>query len=112
MTKRIPNGYPDDTEGTSNISVTNQRVVYSQLADTDQSSDDSQFLSFEIVTTDVAKEGGDNQSFFVRMSTHPGGEHDFWSLDGLEELVDIYNDFLARLNVKYRYNITKEEAAE
>ena len=62
-------------------------AVYSQEADCCQASDDYQVITFKAV------DGGGGK--FIRFSTGELG----WSLDSLDDFIEIYNDFKRRFEV-------------
>ena len=85
-------------------------VRYTQNEDTCGIGDNYQMLRLENVGLEFnAKE---NTDAFIRMTTgNPGPDDDavspYWSINGLEDLVTIFNDFEKRRGSNIRYELSK-----
>ena len=108
MAKIINSTFVKDEE----VGIENQKVVYLQNTDTYDSNIDSyQYLKLEAVAGDgFDKE--DNTQCFIRMSVSNEEEYGsdntpFWSINGPEDLVEVFNDFARRTGMSCRWEINK-----
>ena len=104
--KFLNNGIPDEA---GDISVSKQTITMMQENDTWGTSERYQQLHVETVGIDYDEK--ENRDFFFRVTT--GGETDeddlerFWSVEGPEEFVEIFNEIAERTKMKVRWEIKK-----
>lgn len=107
-TSRLVNhGYPDDNQ----IGVNETIAGYIQRNDTMGDSDKWQQLRLEAVSSEF--EERENVDSFIRMSVgkkvpNEVDIEDFWSINGLEDLVRVFNDFERRRGSTIHYKVVKE----
>lgn len=96
---------PDD----DGIGVNKQTIQFIQNNDTWGDSDKYQLIHFETVPVDFSEK--DNCDWFFRVTT--GGKQDeddiekFWSVEGPEELVALFNDAARRTGMTCRWKCEK-----
>ena len=95
------------------LGVDTQVVRYVQNTDTwDMNIDEYQYLELKTVGVDGLNEE-DNTDSFIRISIgsndhdEESGISNFWSIDGPEELIEIFNDFARRTGMSCRWEIKK-----
>lgn len=106
MAKIINSTFLKDEE----VGIENQKVVYVQNTDTyDSNIGRYQYLKLEAVAGD-GFDKKDNTQCFIRMSVSNEDEYDnspFWSINGPEDLIEIFNDFARRTGMSCRWEIKK-----
>lgn len=103
----VNHGYPDDNQ----IGINEMNAGYIQKNDTVGDSDMWQQLRLEAVSTDFDK--NENVDSFIRMSVGKKDPdevdvEDFWSVNGLEDLARVFNDFERRRGSTIHYKVVKE----
>lgn len=104
----VPFNYDDDLEklqreGNVAIGIEEMSITYTQLPDTNSSSDEYQHLTItNRMACSVGKEETDKREGYYFDITIPEGEH--WSVENGSELKAIIEDFKNRL-----YKATKEK---
>lgn len=103
----VNHGYPDDNQ----IGINKMNAGYIQKNDTVGDSDMWQQLRLEAVSTDFDK--NENVDSFIRMSVGKKDPdevdvEDFWSVNGLEDLARVFNDFERRRGSTIHYKVVKE----
>ncbi len=99
---------PDANE----IAVGETTVKYLQENDTWGESEQYQQMIFTTVGLADGYNEKENTDSFIRMKvgkSEPNEDDvcDFWSINGLEDLVKIFNDFQRRSGTNIRYKVTK-----
>lgn len=102
----VNHGNPKDGE----IGIEDMHVNYTQPADT-CSDVETPYQRLRLETVGVEFFPEENTDTFIRMQI--GGSEDcgftpYWSIDGLEDLVKIFNDFERRRGSTIHYKVTKE----
>lgn len=103
----VNHGYPDDRQ----IGINELNAGYIQKNDTMGDSDMWQQLRLEAVSTEFDK--NENVDSFMRMSIGKKTPdevdvEDFWSINGLEDLARVFNDFERRRGSTIHYKVVKE----
>ena len=106
MSTKIENHcFPKD----GNVGIDKQIIRFAQNNDTWGEVDKTQLLTFETVSVSFDKK--DNCDWFFRMST--GGDEDseciekFWSIEGPEELIGLFNELARRTGMRCRWKCEK-----
>lgn len=107
----VNNGYPDQDK--EEVGVVEQNVTFIQHSDTCDDSDRVQYLDFKTVGVDFDPK--DNTDSFFRISTgdpfaYDEGKTDcsqFWSCNGPEELVRLFNEAARRFGMSCRWKVEK-----
>lgn len=107
MKKRFINdGYPKTCD---KISVSKQTITFMQKNDTMGDSDKLQQLNIE--TVGVEYDPKENRDFFFRVTTGDGndelGFEKFWSVEGPEDFVEIFNEVAKRTDMSVRWKLSK-----
>lgn len=103
----VNHGYPADNQ----IGINEMNVGYIQKNDTMGDSDMWQQLRLEAVSTEFDEK--ENVDSFIRMSVGKKNPdevdiEDFWSINGLEDLAHVFNDFERRRGSTIHYKVVKE----
>ena len=103
----VNHGYPNDRQ----IGINELNAGYIQKNDTMGDSGMWQQLRLEAVSTEFDK--NENVDSFIRMSIGKKTPdevdvEDFWSINGLEDLASIFNDFERRRGSTIHYKVVKE----
>ena len=103
----VNHGYPADNQ----IGINEMNVGYIQKNDTMGDSDMWQQLRLEAVSTEFDEK--ENVDSFIRMSVGKKNPdevdiEDFWSINGLEDLAHVFNDFEHRRGSTIHYKVVKE----
>lgn len=112
MAKIINSGFIKNEE----IGIETQVVRYIQNTDTvDMNIDGYQYLTLK--TVGIGFDEKDNTDSFIRISIgsnnydeksdEESGITNFWSVDGPEDLIEIFNDFARRTGMSCRWEIKK-----
>lgn len=102
----VNHGYPEDEE----IGVVDMHVNYIQKSDT-CSSVETPYQQLHLETVGVEFDQNENTDAFIRMQTGCPEDVDitpYWSINGLEDLVKIFNNFERRRGSTIHYKVTKE----
>ena len=107
VSQLVNHGYPADEQ----IGINEMNVGYIQKNDTMGDSDMWQQLRLEAVSMDFDE--NENVDSFIRMSIgkkvpNEVDVEDFWSINGLEDLVRVFNDFERRRGSTIHYKVVKE----
>lgn len=106
MERKFINSLP---EKDGQIGITKQTITLLQNNDTWGDQEKWQQMNIETVGVDYDEK--ENRDFFFRMTT--GGNEDesdierFWSIEGPEELVEIFNEIAKRTDINVRWEIKK-----
>ena len=103
----VNHGYPADGQ----IGINEMNAGYIQKNDTMGDSDMWQQLHLEAVSTDFDE--NENVDSFLRMRIGKKNPdevdvEDFWSINGMEDLVRVFNDFERRRGSTIHYKVVKE----
>ena len=103
----VNHGYPADNQ----IGINEMNAGYIQRNDTMGDSEMWQQLRLEAVSMEFDK--NENVDSFIRMSVGKKNPdevdvEDFWSVNGLEDLVRVFNDFERRRGSTIHYKVVKE----
>lgn len=103
----VNHGYPRDGQ----IGINELNVGYIQRNDTCGDSDLWQQLRLEAISTEFEEK--ENVDSFIRMRVGKKTPdecdiEDFWSINGLEDLVSIFNNFERRRGSTIHYKVIKE----
>ena len=103
----VNHGYPADGQ----IGINELNAGYIQNNDTMGDSDKWQQLRLEAVSTEFDEK--ENVDSFMRMSIGKKDPdevdiEDFWSINGMEDLVRVFNDFERRRGSTIHYKVVKE----
>lgn len=102
----INDGYPKTCD---KISVIKQSITLMQENDTMGDSDKLQQLNIETVGVDYDPK--ENRDFFFRVTTgdtnDEAGVEKFWSVEGPEEFVEIFNEVAKRTDMSVRWELKK-----
>jgi len=106
--KIVNHGFPHNNE----IGVVDQECTFIQKSDT-YDSDHFQYLTFKTMGIDF--DPNDNTDSFIRLSTGDPFVYDeektdvapFWSCDGPEEIVELFNEFARRAGMTCRWKVEK-----
>jgi len=105
----VNHGMPENSQ----IGINNQKITFIQKSDTWDDSEKYQQMTFESIGVDF--DINDNTDSFLRISigarsNDPEDEPDiapFWSVDGPEEIVRIFNEVAKRFGWKCRWRLEK-----
>lgn len=103
----VNHGYPEDSQ----IGINELNAGYIQRNDTMGDSDMWQQLRLEAVSAEFEEK--ENVDSFIRMSIGKKTPdecdvEDFWSINGLEDLARVFNDFERRRGSTIHYKVVKE----
>lgn len=103
----VNHGYPADSQ----IGINEMNAGYIQKNDTMGDSEMWQQLRLEAVSMEFDK--NENVDSFIRMSVGKKNPdevdvEDFWSVNGLEDLARVFNDFERRRGSTIHYKVVKE----
>lgn len=106
--KIVNHGYPKDQE----IGVVDMHTTYIQQTDTCGDSEQEPYQQLMLETVGVEFCEKENTDAFIRMRVgkkYPDEVDvaDFWSINGLEDLVSIFNNFERRRGSTIQYQVTK-----
>lgn len=103
-TKIVNHGYPREME----IGIVDQTIRFIQPSDT---CDKDRYQQLTMTTVGVEFDPKDNTDSFIRMAIGPDeGDADiapFWSCNGPEELVMLFNEFAKRTGMSCRWKLEK-----
>ena len=121
MAKFVNHSLPEEGE----IGVQDQRIRFIQNSDTWDHPGNCQYMTLQTIPVEFSEK--DNTDSFIRMSigdVQPDqiGQHstsddesdvvNFWSVDGPEDLIQIFNEFAKRTGMTCRWKIEKYYIAE
>lgn len=106
----INHGYPDQFK--EEVGVVDQKITFIQHSDTN---DKDRYQYFNFITSGVDFDPKDNTDSFFRVSTGDPFAYDdektdcapFWSCNGPEELVALFNEAARRFGMSCRWKIEK-----
>lgn len=106
----VNHGFPNEDK--REVGVVEQKITFIQHSDTCDS-DRYQYLNFETVGVDFDPK--DNTDSFIRISTGDSFAYDegktdcaqFWSCNGPEELVELFNEAARRFGMSCRWKVEK-----
>ena len=104
--KLVNHGYPKGEE----VGIVDMHVNYIQPSDT-CSDTETPYQQLHLETVGVEYDPEENTDAFIRMQTGCPEDVDiapYWSINGLEDLVKIFNDFERRRGSTIHYKLTKD----
>lgn len=105
--KMVNHGYPHDLE----TGIVDMNATYIQRNDTFADSDKWQQMTLETVGLDFDENENTDSFIRIKIGKRNGGEVDiekFWSVNGLEDLARLFNDFERRRGSSIHYKVIKE----
>lgn len=106
----VNHGFPNELN--EEIGVVDQKITFIQHSDTN---DDNRYQYFNVQTSGVDFDPKDNTDSFLRISTGDPFAYDdkktdcahFWSCNGPEELVTMFNEAARRFGMSCRWKLEK-----